>query len=230
MVAIVVWIQPANCQTWIQWSSKAGGNGHYYSLTPNPTNWQAAQKLAAAWGGTLATITSSNEQEFITTTFLNGDLEHRPLWIGLVDTSSKGTFSRSLGPVDVQIGVHAKTKFAWVTGEPLDFTNWKPGEPSDSSPGENYVAINWEYSDEPPRGKKGSWNDTPLNGTTGYGGKTDGPYFGLVERETDPSNPPKRASAKIAVHLGLLSAVLVLVTLCAKRFKRRAFSAAARTE
>jgi hypothetical protein len=32
------------------------------------------------------------------------------------------------------------------------------------------------------------WNDTPLNGTTGFGGRTDGPYFGLVERG-QPSEP-----------------------------------------
>src|SRR5690242_17895946 len=73
----------ANAQTWIQWRSADGGNNHYYALTPSATNWTAAQELAISWGGTLATITSSNEQNFISTTFLTGKFEHLPLWIGL---------------------------------------------------------------------------------------------------------------------------------------------------
>ena len=86
-----------------------------------------------------------------------------------------------------KIGWQPKVTFAWITGEPLDYTNWKPGEPSNSDPGEYFVAINWEFADVPPRGIKGDWNDAPLYGTSGFGGKTDGPYFGLVERNTDPS-------------------------------------------
>src|SRR5262245_31957002 len=80
---LLVGIQPASAQNWIQWSSAAGGNNHYYALTPSPTNWLAAQQLAVSWGGTLATITSSNEQNFINATFLTAAFEHLPLWIGL---------------------------------------------------------------------------------------------------------------------------------------------------
>src|SRR3954463_1008442 len=46
-------------QTWIEWSA---GNNHYYALTPSATSWTAAESLAESWGGTLATITTSNEQ------------------------------------------------------------------------------------------------------------------------------------------------------------------------
>jgi hypothetical protein len=137
----------------------------------------------------LATITSSNEQSFINTTFLTGKFEHLPLWIGLYKTAAKGGFSGKLGSLHLQVALHPNTDFRWATGEGLSYTNWKSGEPSDTPPGEDYVAINWAYSDVPPRGFKGDWNDTPVNGTTGYGGKTDGPYFGIVERVTDPNQP-----------------------------------------
>ena len=94
-----------------------------------------------------------------------------------------------LGPVEVKVGGQSEARFEWATGEPLNYTNWKPGEPNNSSPGENYVAMNWANSDSPPRGTKGDWNDTPENGTTSYGSTMDGPYFGLVERDYDPSKP-----------------------------------------
>ena len=75
-----------------------------------------------------------------------------------------------------------------MTGEDFSYSNWHPNQPDNCPPGENYAAMNWHYSDSPPQGIKGDWNDTPLNGTTGFGGATDGPYFGLVERG-QPSEP-----------------------------------------
>jgi hypothetical protein len=219
--ALLAGTQSSRAQTWIQWSSAAGGNNHYYALTPCATNWTAAQKLAVSWGGTLATITSSNEQNFINTTFLAGTFEHRPLWIGLVDPPPKGSVSAFLRDVEVRLGFRPKFNFHWVTGKPLGYINWKPGEPNNAPPGESYGTINWEYSDDPPRGVKGDWNDTPLNGTTGYGGNTSGPYFGLVERETDPGQPQEPWIAKGAPRfclIALLAAVLIIVS---TRFSRR---------
>jgi len=218
--ALLVGTQPARAQTWIQWSSAAGGNNHYYALTPSPTNWVAAQKLAVSWGGTLATITSSNEQNFINATFLTGRFEHLPLWIGLSSSPAKRTYSGTLGPIQVQIG-SPTVNFRWVTGEEFAFSNWKEGEPSNSTPGENYAAINWEYSDVPPRGLKGDWNDTPLNGTTGYGGTTGGPYFGLVERESNPGQPPNRGGEKLATVIGLITVLAAVLIFCFARFRQR---------
>jgi hypothetical protein len=181
---------PVSAQNWMQWKTAEGGNGHYYALTPVATNWEAAEALAESWGGTLATITSAKEQEFITTTFLNGALEHRPVWIGLSEkASSLKHWGIKLGPVKVEVGDQYKRGFHWVTGEPLKYENWKRGQPDNAGGNEHYVAINWFYSDDPPRGAKGDWNDAPEDGTRGYGGKTDGPYLGLVEREIDPRLP-----------------------------------------
>jgi hypothetical protein len=211
--------QSGRAQNWIQWSAAEGGNNHYYALTSSATNWTAAQKMARSWGGTLATITSSNEQDFINNTFLTGAFEHRPLWIGLFDPPNTGMFSGKLGPVRVQIGSGHKVKYQWVTGELLSYSNWHPGQPDNFSPGENYATINWHYSDSPPRGVKGDWNDAPLNGTTGFGGKTDGPYFGLVERETDPTQLPLVGITKPAMYLGLTVLFTILI-ICLVRFRR----------
>ena len=209
-------------QNWIQWPASSGGNDHYYALTPTATNWEAAEKLAVSWGGTLATITSSNEQNFINDTFLNGPLERRPVWIGLMATLPHGPLHFQLGPLKMEIGGSAsKLDYHWITGEPLGYKNWHPNQPDNFPPGENYVAINWFYSDH--RGTKGDWNDTPTNGTTGFGGTTTGPYFGIVERDYDP-RLPVRAQAdnfKKAFYVTLCIAVPAIVLIAFLRFRRR---------
>lgn len=222
--ALLVGARPAKSQTWIQWSSATGGNNHYYALTPYATNWDAAEKLAVSWGGTLATITSSNEQQFINDTFLNGAFEHRPLWIGLMDSPKRGPFSVKAGPVQVIIGSKPKANFKWVTGEPLNYENWRPGQPDNAWPGENYAAINWFYSDSPPRGAKGDWNDAPPDGTTGYGGSTTGPYFGIVERDTDPTLPVRTKTSPLVylVAVSILIAVIIIWIGFARRRKKGA--------
>jgi hypothetical protein len=223
-VAIAVLLavaEPSRAQYWIQWRSAEGGNSHYYAMTPFATNWTAAEALAVSWGGTLATITSSNEQNFINDTFLTRGFTYRPVWIGLFDPAPKGTFSWALRGIEQQMGFGPKARFQWVTGEPFAYSNWKAGEPNNSPPGEYYVAINWEYSDFPSRGLKGDWNDTPLNGTTGYGGQTSGPYFGLVERETDPRLPPKVGRALRCAPFWLIAALVAVLAIWFTRGRRR---------
>ena len=209
-------------QNWVQWTTEQGGNNHYYALTPVATNWTASQALAVSWGGKLASITSAEEQKFINNTFLTGSFEHLPLWIGLMAPPTKPPFKKKLGSLEIQFGKGTTPKFGWVTGEPFVYSNWKPGEPSNTPPGENYVAINWEYSDEPPRGAKGDWNDTPANGTKGYGGKTDGPYYGLVERASEPGKPATLplAKGKFPERLVLGAGLLLVLLVVALRFRR----------
>jgi hypothetical protein len=217
LVVLLAGMHSAGAQTWIQWSSAAGGNNHYYAVTPFATNWDAAEKLAVSWGGTLATITSSNEQNFINVTFLTGVFEHRPIWIGLID-SGKNTPLRRL---EERFGLHPEANFGWVTGERLSYTNWKEGEPNDYGGKEYCGTINWEYSDNLPRGTKGDWNDAPLDGTRGFGGTTDGPYFGLVERDTDPSRPQPRSFMANAPGLGLMAILIIVLIILLTRFRRQ---------
>jgi hypothetical protein len=181
--------------------------------------------IAVSWGGNLATIRSDREQDFINSTFLTGEFEHHPIWIGLVRKGFSGELASRVPLAMEDLGLlkpkapTARTRtaeFEWVLGEPVLYSNWKPGEPNNSPPGEQYVAINWEYSDDPPRGNKGDWNDTPLNGTSGWGGTTEGPYFGLVERTSGSNRPgiltPKQLRLAIWVWL-LLAAVLAFISL-----------------
>jgi hypothetical protein len=220
--------QAASGQTWIEWSSTVGGNNHWYALTPSATNWLDAQDLAVSWGGNLATIRSDGEQDFINATFLTGALEHRPVWIGLVRTGAHGNLTSRVQRAMEDLGIlHPKaapaSAFEWVSGEPLSYSNWKPGQPDNFPPGEEYVTINWHHSDSPPRGTKGDWNDAPLNGTTGFGGTTDGPYFGLVERESDPNRPPILTPSQlrlVTVAWLLLAAPLAIWLSRAKRERR----------
>lgn len=216
---LTVWLTGtlvAGAQTWIQWRPADGGNGHYFSLTTAATNWLAAQQQAESWGGHLATITSSNEQDFINRTFLAGQFAHLPLWIGLFDPGPPGTFRWKWRRAMDRIGFHTTNRFKWVTGEPISYTDWKEGEPNNASPGEYYTTINWEFSDSPPRGNPGDWNDTPLNGTSGYGGRCNGPYFGIVECDTDPAHLHRWGIIQYATCLGVLL-IGVIVFLRARR-------------
>ncbi|MDB6025733.1 MAG: hypothetical protein JWM68_1956 [Verrucomicrobiales bacterium] len=213
--------QFARAQTWIQWSSSVGGNNHYYALTPAATNWIDAERLAKSWGGTLATITSSNEQNFVDTTFLTGAFEHMPVWIGLLDPVAKGTALETFRQAKELIGTQSEAHtFEWVTGEPVSYRNWKAGEPNNSAPGEYYVSINWEYSKNPISGFKGEWNDVPLEGTKGYSGNTDGPYFGLMERTMDRDRPV--ATTSFHWELLLLAALILVIVVYISRKRRSA--------
>jgi hypothetical protein len=117
-------------------------NGHWYFLL-NYTNWPAAEQIAVSLGGHLATINNAAENAWVFDTFSTfGGLE-RPMWIGLNDAAQEGTF-------------------VWVSGEPVTYLNWAPGEPNNGDgvfPSENHVLM-WHPSSGFPLG---SWNDAPSN-------------------------------------------------------------------
>lgn len=152
---------PVSAQVFIRWEPGAGGNGHYYALTPAASNWTQAEAAAIALGGHLVSINSAAEQAFIENTFLTGASAQLPLWIGLSDSAVENTF-------------------VWSTGEPVTFTRWQAGQPDNAGGTEDYGTINWHRA-QSAGAAAGTWNDAPLNGTTGQGGNTDGPYFGIVE-------------------------------------------------
>jgi hypothetical protein len=122
----------------IQWTAASGGNGHYYELVvaSDFVAWNESAAFAQTAGGYLATITSAEENAFLTV--VTGGVE---AYIGLTDEALEGTF-------------------AWVTGEAFGFSNWAFGEPNNdvapASPlGEDYSIIN------PPANPPGTWNDLP---------------------------------------------------------------------
>lgn len=127
--------------------------GHWYVVTSSALDWKQAQAEAVALGGHLVTINSQVEQDFITNTFLSGANKNRKYWIGLNDEASEGNF-------------------VWVSGEPVTYTSWFPGEPNNGSNVEDYVAMNYHHASG--IGDPGLWNDEPLGGAFGT------PY-GLIE-------------------------------------------------
>ena len=111
---------------------------HEYLLFQDPQiEWLDAadyidKNLVGDWY--LATITSLEEQNFISTNLLIG--LDRECWIGGYQDPSE---------------MARDDNWLWVTGEPWEYTNWALEEPNDNDgPGsEQYLAINWN----------GNWND-----------------------------------------------------------------------
>lgn len=140
--------------TWVSYDD------HQYALGDSlHATWTAAQAEANRLGGTLVAINSPGEQQFVQTTFLSGPQTRAVYWIGLSDSLSEG-------------------QYVWVTGEPLTFSQWAPGEPDNFGTGEDYSIINWQYGRG--AGAPGDWSDCAATGQFGLGG-VDAPYRGLIE-------------------------------------------------
>lgn len=116
-------------------------NGHYYYVynIDTGTTWEDAKQYCESQGGYLATITSPEEQTFISGLVQNQ--AKRSYWIGLTDTKEPGNWE-------------------WVTDEPFSYSNWGQNEPNHGYGGkEHYVAVvsyDTEY-DYPIF--RGEWND-----------------------------------------------------------------------
>jgi hypothetical protein len=131
-------------------------NGHYYWLVndfagdPAP-DWDVARDLAAntvfkGVNGYLATITSADENSFLTD-FFGGD--------GL-----DGIF---LGGYQLPESSEPDGGWSWVNGEWFPyFNNWAPGEPNNFGE-EHYMTYAHDVDAE---GKQ--WNDTVIDGGSGY--------------------------------------------------------------
>ncbi len=104
-------------------------NAHSYRLIEED-GWFNSQKTADAMHAHLVTISDAAEMAWLVSTF--GDAE--PYWIGLTDERAEG-------------------EWEWVTGEPLDYTNWSESQPADGfATGADYALMSWlPYPD--PRGR-----------------------------------------------------------------------------
>ena len=49
----------------VQWQVEKGGNGHWYAVTPIDMTWPALRDWCASHGGHLATITNSQEWNWV---------------------------------------------------------------------------------------------------------------------------------------------------------------------
>jgi hypothetical protein len=162
----------------VRWS----GNGHFYDVITVEIDWSAAKLAAEASSfrgvpGYLATITSADENLFLTNTFGAPALDGH--WIGGF---------QALGSPEPAGG------WAWETGEPFVFSNWCRAplaclEPNNNSgtPGENEDRITFAHG---VIANGHAWNDLP--GTARNRGY-------VVEFDVPPVAPACASAAPIAV-------------------------------
>lgn len=110
-------------------------NGHEYLVVAGLTGWDQARQDCELRGGHLATIGSAAEQAAVR------GLSGGELWIGLSEQ-----------------GGGAGADWRWVTGEPLAYTAWIPGEPNNTF--EAFALM----ADSPA----GLWNNVSLNESAAY--------------------------------------------------------------
>jgi len=122
-------------------------NGHYYDAVLTPTNWSGAKALAEAQcyrglPGHLATITTSNENDFIVANFpqVRGT-QTEEYWIGAFQP-----------PGSPEPGGN----WQWITGETFEFPNWASGEPNNAGGNEDAAHFYAGFQD-------GCWNDRPAS-------------------------------------------------------------------
>ena len=117
-----------------------------YVIVEGPS-WEEAEANAVALGGHLVTINDAEENAWIYNNFGIGK------WIGLSDKESEGIYK-------------------WTSGEDFTFSNWAPGEPSNSGDIQDYVWIQYE---------PGLWDDLQNDPNVN---------LGIAEIPLAPNNAP----------------------------------------
>ena len=97
--------------------------GSHYYFHPESMSWAMADSLSTLNGGHLVTIGSQQEQDHLETLLEWSTDAH---WIGLYQNLSSAVYQEPSGG------------WEWVTGEPLDYDNWRIGEPNEATPGEDF--------------------------------------------------------------------------------------------
>ena len=153
---------------WVTWDVSAGGNGHQYLAVPGfaGLNWNAANTLAQAQGGYLASITSQAENDFV---------------FGLINSSPFFNSFNGAGPaIGGYLNVPADG-WHWTSGEAWSYTNWYPGDPNNGPAGYDNLIYWSNIPNTPAR----TWDDVEGNDSA-PGGIGIGGY--VVEVVPEPSS------------------------------------------
>jgi len=124
--------------TWHTWG------GHEYARWADRGNWEEANLAAQAAGGYLVTLSSAEEETWVSDTLCPDD----PMtWIGLTDSE---TYSASEG------------SWIWTNGESVDYTHWASGQPDDAG-GQDFALMECNadnlWNDTGPTGGALYWDD-----------------------------------------------------------------------
>nr|XP_036874493.1 low affinity immunoglobulin epsilon Fc receptor-like isoform X3 [Manis javanica] len=106
-------------EKWVNFQRKC------YYFGEGPKKWIQARFACENLQGRLVSIHSREEQAFLTK-----HASRKGSWIGLRDLDIEG-------------------EFIWMDQKPLDYTNWRPGEPNNQALGEDCVMMQ----------SSGQWND-----------------------------------------------------------------------
>jgi Lectin C-type domain len=145
----------------VQWRVEDGGNGHWYSrfVSPIVVTWPQARNQAATVGGHLATISSSNENEFVFQASRPSLWSNRfGPWIGAFRLPDSGELGGA---------------WAWVTSEPWTYTAWEIYQPDNGCLGDESSIQFINYTN--------SWNDLSPSGACG----SEKCFHFMVEWEAD---------------------------------------------
>ncbi len=115
-------------------------NGHRYQSFEENMTWKEAKAYCENQGGYLASVTTPEENTFISGLIANGSKLF--YWIGGTDEESEGSWQ-------------------WVSGEPWDYSEWSDAQPDDSDGSEEYIGI---LREETEYLKPNKWNDFPNDG------------------------------------------------------------------
>ena len=111
----------------VKWFVRDGGNGYSYLAVaaPGGITWAEANRIARSVDGYLATITSPEENDFITK-LVNNDV----YWSEFGENAIAGPW---IGGYQLLGSSEPSDGWRWITNEPLTYTNWGQGMPDNSS-------------------------------------------------------------------------------------------------
>lgn len=186
ILAVFICMVSSVSATVVQWTVASGGNGHWYErvgVSTNGINWDAANTQATGMGGYLVTITSPEENLFLTNeASLGGGINMNGL-----ESLWTGGYQIIHDPAEPTIG-----NWAWKNGDSFGYTNWwvdsGGGEPSNGD-GENYIIFQHGFLTD---GK--AWNDYSNVSAQGF----------VVEYDSNPNSPVPEPATLLLLGFGLL--------------------------
>jgi len=109
-------------------------NGKCYKFIEEQKSWDDGRKSCQDMGGELVAVVDSDTKDFVASL-----AQGKSFWTS---------------------GIRVDNGWEWSTGENWSYSNWRTGEPSNTT-GENCVMINWNYGDGAER--NGLFNDLSCN-------------------------------------------------------------------